>query len=116
MTTNLHCHGDRKNMTPAFSTRLHNSRLRKKLSQRKLAAELGLDHTYISKLENNAADYPPSEEVITAIAHSLDEDPRSLCYLAGRLPTSDLSLLQAIAAEHPAELMAIVDELRARFT
>lgn len=75
-------------------------RLRKELrfTQRELAEKLNVNYTYISKIENNKLEAPPSQELIRKMAEILDTDPNSLLDLAGKL---DLKRLQQIASETP---------------
>jgi transcriptional regulator with XRE-family HTH domain len=77
-----------------FGQLIRNARKDKGYSQRQLAKLLGLDFTYLSKLENNRADYAPKEEVIRALAHQLDLDEEELIYSAGRIPQTEEELLK----------------------
>jgi HTH-type transcriptional regulator, competence development regulator len=63
-------------------------------SQRELAQMVGLDFTYLSKLENDRADYPPKEEVIRLLANSLNLNAEELIYAAGRLPQREEEFLK----------------------
>jgi transcriptional regulator with XRE-family HTH domain len=76
--------------TMRFSDRLKELRLAKNLSQRALALEVGVNFTYLSKIENEKlgfADYP-SEEMICKLARALDADVDELLILADKIPTS----------------------------
>lgn len=73
----------------SFGQVIFKSRKAKAMSQRELADAVDLNFTYLSKLENNKADYPPKEEAIRAIARILDLEEEELIYLAGRLPESE---------------------------
>lgn len=55
------------------------------LTQRELATELGIDFTYLSKLENDRGERP-SEKVVRQLASRFGVDPEELLALAGRLP------------------------------
>jgi len=77
-----------------FGQLIRQARKNQGYSQRDLAKLLDLDFTYLSKLENNRADYPPKEDVIRAIAHHLALDAEKLIFLAGRIPQQDESLLR----------------------
>lgn len=81
-------------MDQAFGQIIRKARKDKGYSQRELAKLLGLDFTYLSKLENNRADYPPKEEIIRALANSLELNPEELIFLAGRIPHNDEDLLK----------------------
>jgi HTH-type transcriptional regulator, competence development regulator len=77
-----------------FGIIIRQARKEKAYSQRELAKRLGLDFTYLSKLENNRADYPPKEDVIRALARNLDLDEEELIFLAGRIPQQEEELLK----------------------
>jgi len=64
------------------------------LTQRELAGELGIDFTYLSKLENNRGERP-SEKLVRELAARLKTDPEELLALAGRLPEELGELAQA---------------------
>lgn len=73
-------------------------RLRRELgrTQREVAGDLGLDFTYLSKLENSRGE-PPSERTVRNLAGILKTDEEELLALAGRLPAE----LQARAHQDP---------------
>jgi len=73
---------------------IKNARKSKGFTQKKLAEKVDVDLTYISKIENDKANYPPKESVIKAIARELELNRDELIFLAGRIPTKDLKLLQ----------------------
>lgn len=81
-------------MKQKFSEIIRNARKEKGYSQRELAKILGLDFTYLSKLENDRADYAPKEDVIRALAKNLDLDEEELIFLAGRIPQQEEDLLK----------------------
>jgi transcriptional regulator with XRE-family HTH domain len=84
-----------------FGQLIRDARKDKGYSQRELASLVSLDFTYLSKLENNRADYPPKEEVIRNLATQLDLNPEELIFLAGRIPEHDEQLLQQNYKEMP---------------
>jgi HTH-type transcriptional regulator, competence development regulator len=63
-------------------------------SQRELAKLVELDFTYLSKLENDRADYPPKENIIRSLAHHLSLNAEELIFLAGRIPERDEEFLK----------------------
>ncbi|MFH7242130.1 MAG: SNF2-related protein [Spirulina sp.] len=85
-----------------FGQVIFQARKAKGLSQRELADSVGLNFTYLSKLENDKADYPPKEDAIRAIARILELDEEELIYLAGRLPESEEQFLKQHYDKMPA--------------
>ena len=65
----------------SFGQRLKQLRLERRLNQRELAARVGIDFTYLSKLENGRME-PPAEETICRLAASLEVEPTELLLLA----------------------------------
>lgn len=84
---------DRTIMT--FGTLLRDLRKQHRLTQQQLADAVGVDFTYISKVENSRVD-PPSETTIQKLAQVLDADPEMLLAQAGKLVPE---LKDAAAAE-----------------
>lgn len=72
--------------TQTFGKLIRQARKEQGYSQRQLAALLEVDFTYLSKLENDRADYPPKEDVIRGLARNLGIDEEELIFLAGRIP------------------------------
>ena len=81
-------------MTQNFGKLIRQARKNKGYSQRELAKLLKVDFTYLSKLENNRADYAPKEEVIRSLARHLNLNPEELIFLAGRIPQNQAELLK----------------------
>jgi len=86
-----------------FGQRIRELRRMRRLTQRELADRLqalGLraDFTYLSKIENDHAEHPPSEELIRGLAGVLEADPEALLDLAGKFSPK---ALQELAAEIP---------------
>ncbi len=77
-----------------FGQLIRQARKDKGYSQRELAKRIELDFTYLSKLENNRADYAPKEEVIRCLARQLELDEEELIFLAGRIPQQDEAFLK----------------------
>jgi transcriptional regulator with XRE-family HTH domain len=76
-------------------------------SVRQVAARIGVEPSYLSKVERGA-EPPPSEARIRALAADLEEDPDVLLALAGKV-SSDL---QAIIRRRPALMAEIIRELK----
>jgi HTH-type transcriptional regulator, competence development regulator len=72
----------------SFGKRLRQLRLDRRLNQKELAARVGIDFTYLSKLENDRME-PPGEETIQRLAAALSADATELMLLARKVP-SDL--------------------------
>lgn len=77
-----------------FGTLIKVARKHKGYTQRQLATKLGIDFTYLSKLENSRPDYAPKEELIRRLADYLNLDEDELIFLAGRIPTQDEDLIK----------------------
>jgi len=71
-----------------FGERVRELRKAKNLSQRDLAAEVEVNFTYISKIENGKLEFSdfPSEKLIRRIAAALDGDVDELLLLADKVP------------------------------
>jgi len=69
-----------------FGPKLRELRIRAGMSQRVLAEEVGIDATYLSKLENGKMP-PPSKKVIPQMAKALNVGKGELMALAGRVPS-----------------------------
>lgn len=61
-------------------------RTKKEISQRKLAELVGIDFTYISKIESGTMD-PPAEDKIVKMAEILGEDPDAMLIAAKKIPS-----------------------------
>ena len=93
-----------------FGEKIKELRKAQDRNQRDLAESVGIDFTYLSKIENNRME-PPSEDVIRRIAGELDANPDELIVLAGRFP-SDL----AQELKTPERVSALRRELAGDFT
>jgi len=76
-------------------------------SLRKVAASVGIEPSYLSKIERGEQP-PPSEETIKAIAKELDEDPDVLLALAGKVSKE----LQAIIRKRPKIFADLIRQLK----
>lgn len=57
------------------------------LTQRQLADRVGIDFTYLSKIENDVMPYSPSTKALKRFADALQVDELELLQLAEKLPT-----------------------------
>jgi len=71
-----------------FGEVIRELRHNRQLSQRQLAATVGVTFTYISKIENHKLDFGefPSEAMIHKLADALDADENDLLLLAKKVP------------------------------
>jgi len=71
-----------------FGERLRDLRKAKGLSQRALGDIVGVNFTYVSKIENEKLDFAqfPSEDLIRKLAEALDADVDELLLLAKKIP------------------------------
>lgn len=73
----------------SFGKTIRDLRKQRGLSQKELAERIGIDFTYLSKIENDRMP-APSEKKIQAMAEVLSADTDELIRLAGKIP-SDLA-------------------------
>lgn len=81
-----------------FGEKIKELRKDRKITQRDLAAKLGINFTYVSKIENDKLEAPPSESLIRKLADVLEVEPDVLLDLAGKL---DFKRLQQVAMNVP---------------
>ncbi len=98
-----------------FGQRIRDLRRLHRMTQRELAEKvqkngLRADFTYISKIENNRVETPPSEELIRGLAEILETNPEELLDLAGQF---DQRALQQAVSETP-EMGVLLRRLQAR--
>lgn len=96
----------------SFGKSIRTARRNKGYSQRDLAALVEVDYTYLSKLENDRADYPPKEDVIRALAYHLGLDAEELSYLAGRITAEDAKVVQELAKTHQKQMPVLLRTMR----
>jgi HTH-type transcriptional regulator, competence development regulator len=75
-----------------FGKVLRQLRAMRGLGIKKLAPELGVSYSYLSKLENN--EVGPSEDMIGRVARYFDYDQNRLLLSAGKVPADVLEILQ----------------------
>lgn len=89
-----------------FGAILRELRAKTGLGIKRLAPELGVSYSYLSKLEND--EVAPSEEFVVKVANYFSFDRDRLLISAGKVPPELLRILQT----HPVEA---VEFLRERF-
>lgn len=91
-------------MGQSFGEYLRSLRKRRQRTQRDLAREVGIDHSYLSKLENDAPGFDSiSESTLERLAGALDADRDEVITRAGKVPSDvtrilidDFSLIKEI--------------------
>ena len=73
-------------MSNSFGSALRERRQQAGLSQQQLASRVGLDVSYISKVENGRMGSPAADTIVE-ICHTLDIEPEPLLGLTGKLPS-----------------------------
>ena len=105
-----------------FGSVLKNLRKERRVTQRELADKVGVDFTYISKIENGRLENSPSEKTISEIARVLETDANELILLANKVPTAiretitndDLAVaflrkVPAMSSEQKKEIQKVLD-------
>jgi HTH-type transcriptional regulator, competence development regulator len=64
-----------------------------RFSVRQVAARVGVEPSYLSKVERGEQP-PPSEATIVALAKNLDEEPEVLLAMAGKVPSDLLAIIR----------------------
>jgi HTH-type transcriptional regulator, competence development regulator len=75
-----------------FGQILRELRTKAGIGIKRLAPELGVSYTYVSKLENS--EILPSAELVERVAHYFDFDPDHLLLSAGKVPPEILAILR----------------------
>ncbi|GIV04306.1 MAG: hypothetical protein KatS3mg015_3136 [Fimbriimonadales bacterium] len=83
----------------SFGQRLRELRRNRRINQRDLAERVGIDVTYLSKIENGRMP-PPSQETIVKLARELEADADELLVLAKKIP-EDLKAVITKSADRP---------------
>lgn len=81
-----------------FGSKLRELRQKKGLTLRALAEEVGVDFTYLSKIENGKAGYLPGADTIRAIAEKLGADALELLRIADKVPPEMKQLTKSASA------------------
>src|SRR3972149_10451633 len=76
-----------------LGTNLKKLREQAGLNQRELAERVGVDYSYLSKIENGVMS-PPSQELIIKLAEVLQADKDELLTLAGKVPADIAQMLK----------------------
>lgn len=84
-------------MDATFGHLLRDLRRTKGVNQRDLATKVGVDFSYISKLENDRLP-PPAADTIVKICEVLGVDPDNLLSISGKVPSDVTELLTGDSA------------------
>ncbi|MEO1527355.1 MAG: helix-turn-helix transcriptional regulator [Planctomycetota bacterium] len=79
----------------------------RQFSVRQLAARIGVEPSYLSKVERGQQP-PPSEATIKALAAELEQDPDVLLAMAGKVSSE----LQAIIRQRPKLFAELIHQLK----
>lgn len=69
-----------------FGQKVKRLRKAKRITQLELAESIGVDFTYVSKIENDRTMRSPAESTIRKIAEVLGANPEELILLANKIP------------------------------
>jgi transcriptional regulator with XRE-family HTH domain len=79
----------RREIAMNFGAQIRELRKEQDISLRDFADRVGMDFTYLSKIENSKVE-PPSEEKIRSMAKELSIDPEQLLSLAGKVSSEQI--------------------------
>lgn len=84
-----------------FGTTIKEARRKKGINQRVLAEAIGCNFTYVSKIENNKADYPPSDEVLKSLSEVLGLEFELLHRISGKVFPEDYRIFVELVRTNP---------------
>jgi transcriptional regulator with XRE-family HTH domain len=90
-----------------FGATIRHLRKARLMSQQQLASKVGIDFTYLSKIENDrlTATQFPGEETIRKLARALEADEDELLLLAEKIPEK----IRLLVIKHPGVFRKIAD-------
>ena len=95
---------DNRNESTSFGSRIRELRYQRGIGIKRLAPELGVDYSYLSRLENEKA--LPSVKIIDRLSKYFDHNKDDLMLLAEKVPKDVMQILR----EHPREALALLRE------
>jgi len=95
---------DNRTDSTSFGSRIRDLRYQRGIGIKKLAPELGVDYSYLSRLENEKV--LPSAEIIDRLSKYFNQDKDELMLLADKVPKDIMQILR----EHPREALALLRE------
>jgi transcriptional regulator with XRE-family HTH domain len=106
-------------MANTFGQNLRELRRSKGMSQRELAKRVGVDFSYISKVENDRLP-PPAADTIVRICKALSVPPDELLAMTGKMPSQVKEMIGTSSAAlqfmREAQAMNLKDEEWERLT
>lgn len=93
---------DNQNESTSFGSRIRELRYQRGIGIKKLAPELGVDYSYLSRLENEKV--LPSAELIGRLSEYFDHNKDELMLLADKVPKDVMQILR----EHPGEALTLL--------
>ena len=93
---------DNRNESTSFGSRIRELRYQRGIGIKKLAPELGVDYSYLSRLENEKV--VPSAKLIERLSEYFDQNKDELMLLADKVPKDVMQILR----EHPREALALL--------
>jgi len=103
---------EERKVNKTFGQIIRQARKDKGFSQRELAKQIGVNYTYLSKLENDHAGTPPSEDVIHKLALHLHLNAKELIYLAGRMTEDDARYFEEFLKYNYQQMPALFRKIR----
>ncbi len=85
---------DAAELLETLGPRLRGLRRKHGITQRDVADHLGINFTYVSKIENDRLDFPCSDSLLRGLAALYEVDPDELLALAGRVPQDIIDRLR----------------------
>jgi len=86
---------DKMKIDETLGERLRRKRKEKNLGLRETARKVDISPTFLSRIENGNESAVPSEKVIRALAHLLDDDFDTIMQLAGRVPADIVQIIKS---------------------
>lgn len=91
-----------RNESTSLGSKIRELRYQRGIGIKKLAPELGVDYSYLSRLENEKA--VPSAKIIDRLSEYFDQNKDELMLLADKVPKDVMQILR----EHPREALALL--------
>jgi len=91
-----------QNGSTSFGSRIRELRYQRGIGIKRLAPELGVDYSYLSRLENEKV--VPSAKLIDRLSEYFDQNKDELMLLADKVPKDVVQILR----EHPQEALALL--------